>query len=83
MQDFEQIAPVHRHQQAGGQVRTKLVLDLVGRFLEDENLVLGGLDRVPVAGHHRLDQARNLAGAAPHHADMLLHRLERRAAEQA
>ncbi len=60
-----------------------LVLDLVGLVLEAIDLGPALGDRRRIASGHRLDQRKHLPGAGDRRLHVLLHRSNRRAAEQA
>ena len=81
VEDLEKVAAVHRHEHGLGQMRAKLVLDVVCLVLESEDPVSDLLDLAIVSRAKGHEQALHFRGTSHHNAHVLLQRLERRMAE--
>ena len=81
-QDLEQVAPVHRHEQALGQLNAELVLQRVRLVLLREDEVLRLFQPLLIAGHQGLEETRDLGDTFDDNTHVRLDGFEWRLAKQ-
>lgn len=82
-EQLQQIGARHRKEQALGQVHPDVLLQPIGFLLQSHHVLLNLFDLRPVLGDHRAEERQQAGRAFVGLGDVLLHRPDRRTAEQA